>query len=1086
MALLGSVEVVKVSELEEITSVDGTEYSVVIRLNPETGLFETKRLSVGLLQGTGVGIVFKGTLESTELLPSPTGFEPGDTYTIAGHFWTIVDGAWTDLGDFSGPTAYEMAVAGGFPGTYEEWVESLRGADGIGLRILGAWPSVELLPQIDNVNGDAFIVNYVMYVWAGSSWEPVGQVGPAGKSAYQLAKDTGDIASNTTLAQYLESLKGKSAYQLAKDTGVIGSGVTLTQYLQSLNGLDGDDAYEVAVANGFVGTVSEWLLSLKGEQGDVGPQGLPGPQGAPANAIQVLGIVATVEDLPVGGQAGDAYYHGLDLHVWNGTGWTNVGSIKGDKGDKGDQGDVGPQGLPGKSAYVLAQEEGFTGTLAEWLESHIGAAGAAGATAYQHAVDQGFVGSVSEWLETLIGRDAYQIAIDQGFVGDIDAWLLSLKGAKGDKGDKGDTGDIGPQGNPGAGIYIKQILPNVEALPLTGAIGDAYLISGNIWGWTIDEVYVDMGPLRGPVGETAYESAVAQGFVGDINAWLLSLNGVGILPKGYLADITALNAVASPEQGWLYLVGSLVYIHDGAGWVNHGDIRGLKGDQGDPGDAGPVGPGLVPKGTLADLTALNAVPSPQTGWLYFVGTNVYIYDGAAWIDHGNVKGLKGDQGDIGPEGPIGPGIVPKGFLADEIALAAVANPVQGWLYLVGSVVWIYDGSAWIDHGDTRGADGKTAYQVAVTAGFVGTQAEWLLSLVGAKGDTGDVGPVGPGLTPKGTIADLPTLQAITGAVGDAYLIGGSLYVWINDDWLFFGDLTGPEGPAGPMGPGVNILGKLNNTGELPGTGTTGDGYLIDGHFWGWTGAAWEDLGNIQGPQGPQGIQGNPGIKGDTGTTGLKGDKGDPGTRWISLDRDPQSTDGSPNDFFINTTNNAYFMKVSLYTWAALGFLGGGNVYDAPSDDIPRVRLNGAWVALEVVEAPEDDVPYVRLNGAWYALPVQEAPSDNAIYVRRNGVWLRFDRYDTATLVATADLDLAQSNVFTVDASVNRTLSFSNVPGTTRAMTVVVYLTGNAGVITWPAGIAWNEGTAPVLSTTFTTVVLFWNGTGWTGGLGASA
>jgi hypothetical protein len=44
-------------------------------------------------------------------------------------------------------------------------------------------------------------------------------------------------------------------------------------------GPEGKSAYQVAVANGFTGTEEEWLQSLKGEQGPVGPQGPQGPQG---------------------------------------------------------------------------------------------------------------------------------------------------------------------------------------------------------------------------------------------------------------------------------------------------------------------------------------------------------------------------------------------------------------------------------------------------------------------------------------------------------------------------------------------------------------------------------------------------------------------------------------------------------------------------------------------------------------------------------------------------------------------------------------------------------------------------------------
>ena len=66
----------------------------------------------------------------------------------------------------------------------------------------------------------------------------------------------------------------------------------------------------------------------------------------------------------------------------------------------------------------------------------------------------------------------------------------------------------------------------------------------------------------------------------------------------------------------------------------------------------------------------------------------------------------------------------------------------------------------------KGADGLSAYQIAVNNGFSGTETEWLNSLKGEKGeqglkgDTGSVGPQGPqGETgPKGE-------QGETGPVG---------------------------------------------------------------------------------------------------------------------------------------------------------------------------------------------------------------------------------------------------------------------------------------------------------------------------------
>ena len=45
---------------------------------------------------------------------------------------------------------------------------------------------------------------------------------------------------------------------------------------------------------------------------------------------------------------------------------------------QGIKGDPGPQGPKGKSAYELAVENGFNGTLQEWLNSLVGPQGEAG------------------------------------------------------------------------------------------------------------------------------------------------------------------------------------------------------------------------------------------------------------------------------------------------------------------------------------------------------------------------------------------------------------------------------------------------------------------------------------------------------------------------------------------------------------------------------------------------------------------------------------------------------------------------------------------------------------------------------------
>lgn len=95
-----------------------------------------------------------------------------------------------------------------------------------------------------------------------------------------------------------------------------------------------------------------------------------------------------------------------------------------------------------------------------------------------------------------------------------------------------------------------------------------------------------------------------------------------------------------------------------------------------------------------------------------------------------------------------------------------------------------------------------------------------------------------------------------------------------------------------------------------------------------------------------------------------------------------------------------------------------------------------------------------------------------------------DRYDLKIASSTGALDLAAQQIFTINATANRTITFSNTPGADRSMTVVIELQGSGGAITWPT-ITWSGGKAPTLGTTLTVVVLFWTGTKWIGSVSAS-
>lgn len=140
-----------------------------------------------------------------------------------------------------------------------------------------------------------------------------------------------------------------------------------------------------------------------------------------------------------------------------------TGGGSGAPGEKGDKGDPGADGVDGKSAYELAVENGFNGSMSEWLASLKGAKGDKGDRGEQgikgEKGDKGDTGEKGadgvngkdgkDGLNGENGKSAYELAVDNGFSGTLAEWLNSLKGADGAKGDKGDKGDTGAQGLKG-------------------------------------------------------------------------------------------------------------------------------------------------------------------------------------------------------------------------------------------------------------------------------------------------------------------------------------------------------------------------------------------------------------------------------------------------------------------------------------------------------------------------------------------------------------------------------------------------------------------------------------------------------------
>lgn len=71
-------------------------------------------------------------------------------------------------------------------------------------------------------------------------------------------------------------------------------------------------------------------------------QGSKGENGADGTSVKIKGSLDNASQLPTSGnEEGDGYLIDGNLHVWDGSKWNNVGSIKGDKGDPGSPGAPG-------------------------------------------------------------------------------------------------------------------------------------------------------------------------------------------------------------------------------------------------------------------------------------------------------------------------------------------------------------------------------------------------------------------------------------------------------------------------------------------------------------------------------------------------------------------------------------------------------------------------------------------------------------------------------------------------------------------------------------------------------------------------
>lgn len=154
---------------------------------------------------------------------------------------------------------------------------------------------------------------------------------------------------------------------------------------------------------------------------------------------------------------------------------------------------IGTDGKPG-STYGSTKNYSFSQLAAYFT----GGTGSSGASAYDIWLSEGNTGTIQDFLNSLVGA-----AGAQGPTG--------AAGANGTNGTNGVDGQDGVQGEPGAdgtSINIQGTKPTVGDLPLTGTLGDLWIIdttgggatAGDGYVWTAENTWLNIGPLRGPQG----------------------------------------------------------------------------------------------------------------------------------------------------------------------------------------------------------------------------------------------------------------------------------------------------------------------------------------------------------------------------------------------------------------------------------------------------------------------------------------------------------------------------------------------------------------------------------------------------------
>ena len=442
----------------------------------------------------------------------------------------------------------------------------------------------------------------------------------------------------------------------------------------------------------FDGTVWTKINGVAGPQGEAGSQGVQGIQGdigltgatGPSGANGANGADGSAGAQGAQGEAGSQGIQGLqgDIGLTGATGPSGSNGADGSAGAQGPQGEAGSQGIQGTQGDI-----GLTGATgpsgANGANGATGPQGPAGADGNDGAT--GEIGTEGNGVSSTVQNDDGTITFN--YTDGTSFNTENLMGSTGNGASKVlQSIDTSKPTN-----YIVTQNQNSSTNPYTTQI------STNGYSGFYKLIY------RFSSGNSSGSSGTGHFSIKDPNGNVLhnsngSYNGGG-QPEKYLAieidsswDYIQLEGYCEPCNGQFIVSPvdvQLVLFNDVVGQT------GPAGTQGATGMAGPTGPQGAPGNDGATGATGPAGASGINGTTGSSGAN-----GA-----NGSNGIDGAQGDIGLTGATGP---------------SGANGTNG--------------SNGIDGQDgTQGINGSTSYELWQDAGNIGTEAEFLASLVGPEG-----------------------------------------------------------------------------------------------------------------------------------------------------------------------------------------------------------------------------------------------------------------------------------------------------------------------------------------------------------------